>query len=145
MARGFGLNLTDEELETYRPMISSGLAAYDRLEQLAEPVPKVRYPRGASYRPDPEENPLGAWYRRCSIRGAESGSLAGKRVAIKDNVCVTGVPMMNGTSALEGYTPEFDATISHPNTTRVVRSPARPSASTCASPAAATPRLPDRS
>jgi amidase len=111
MARGFELNLTDGELETYRAMISSGLAAYDRLEQLAEPVPEVRYPRGGSYRPDPEENPLGAWYRRCSIRGAESGSLAGKCVAIKDNVCVAGVPMMNGTSALEGYTPEFDATI----------------------------------
>lgn len=111
MARGFGLNPTDEELETYRALISAGLTAYDRLDQLAEPVPEVRYPRTGSHRPDPEDNPLGAWYRRCSIRGAENGPLAGKRVAIKDNVCVAGVPMMNGTSALEGYTPEFDATI----------------------------------
>lgn len=111
MARGFGLNLTEEEVETYRDMISSGLASYDRLDRLAEPVAEVHYPRGGSYRPDPEENPLGAWYRRCSIRGAESGPLSGKRIAIKDNVCVAGMPMMNGTSVLEGYTPEFDATI----------------------------------
>jgi Asp-tRNAAsn/Glu-tRNAGln amidotransferase A subunit and related amidases len=32
-------------------------------------------------------------------------------VAIKDNVCVAGVPLMNGSRLLEGYIPEFDATI----------------------------------
>ena len=32
-------------------------------------------------------------------------------MAIKDNVCVAGVPMMNGSSVLEGYVPEIDATI----------------------------------
>ena len=32
-------------------------------------------------------------------------------MAIKDNVCVAGVPMMNGTSVLEGYVPDVDATI----------------------------------
>jgi amidase len=37
--------------------------------------------------------------------------LAGKRLAIKDNVCVAGVPMMNGASILEGYVPDQDATI----------------------------------
>src|SRR6202012_5737058 len=29
----------------------------------------------------------------------------------KDNVCLAGVPMMNGASTLEGYTPDVDATI----------------------------------
>ena len=37
--------------------------------------------------------------------------LAGKRVAIKDNICVAGVPMMNGSRVLEGYVPEVDATV----------------------------------
>jgi amidase len=37
--------------------------------------------------------------------------LAGKRVAIKDNVCVAGVPMMNGSKILEGFVPDRDATI----------------------------------
>ena len=31
--------------------------------------------------------------------------MAGKTVALKDNVCLAGVPMMNGASTLEGYTP----------------------------------------
>src|SRR5262249_4727890 len=55
--------------------------------------------------------PRNAWYRRTSIRGAPDGPLAGKRVAVKDNVMVAGVPMMNGASTLEGFVPEFDATI----------------------------------
>jgi amidase len=30
---------------------------------------------------------------------------------LKDTTCLAGVPMMNGTAVLEGYVPEFDATI----------------------------------
>ena len=50
-------------------------------------------------------------YWKCNITGSDSGSLVGKRVAIKDNIAVAGVPMMNGSRVLEGYVPEFDATI----------------------------------
>ena len=32
-------------------------------------------------------------------------------MVLKDNVCLAGVPMMNGASTLEGYTPDVDATI----------------------------------
>ena len=42
---------------------------------------------------------------------APDGKLAGKTVAIKDNVMVAGVPMMNGAATLEGYMPNVDATI----------------------------------
>jgi len=65
-------------------------------------------------------------------------------VAIKDNVCVAGVPMMNGSATLEGYVPEFDATV----VTRTLDAGAtivgRPCARTCASRAAATLRRRDR-
>ena len=58
-----------------------------------------------------EENPLNAWYVKTDIQGAPTGKLKGKTVAVKDNVCVAGVPMMNGSSTLEGYVPNIDATI----------------------------------
>jgi len=32
-------------------------------------------------------------------------------VAIKDNTCVAGVPMMNGSLTLEGFVPDIDATV----------------------------------
>src|SRR5437763_9632150 len=81
------------------------------MDQLTQPALPVSYHRSGGYRPSAEENPLNAWYQKCSIKGAASGILAGKRIAIKDNVCVAGVPMMNGSSVLESYVPEFDATI----------------------------------
>lgn len=108
---GFGLHLGDGEARSYAGLIEGTLASYARLDQLVEPALTVKYPRSGGYRPGPEENALNAWYWKCSIKGAENGPLAGKRIAIKDNVCVAGIPMMNGTVTLEGYVPEFDATI----------------------------------
>ena len=50
-------------------------------------------------------------YWKCDIKGAPDGILKGKKIAIKDNCCVAGVPMCIGSTILEGYTPEVDATI----------------------------------
>jgi amidase len=111
IALEYGLDLSDDDLASFQGLVAGALAGYARLDELAEPVPPVRYPRTPGHRPPPEENPLNAWYWRCSIRGAAQGPLLGKRVAIKDNVAVAGVPMMNGTAVLEGYVPEADATI----------------------------------
>ena len=49
-------------------------------------------------------------YWRCDIKGAADGKLNGKTLAIKDNVCIAGVPMMNGSRVLEGFVPDVDAT-----------------------------------
>ncbi len=111
IGRGFGLHLGDGEALSYAGLIEGTLASYTRLDQLVEPALPVKYPRSGGYRPGPEENALNAWYWKCSIKGADNGPLARKRIAIKDNVCVAGIPMMNGTVTLEGYVPEFDATI----------------------------------
>ena len=45
------------------------------------------------------------------MKGAPYGPLSGKRVVLKDNICLAGVPMMNGASTLEGYVPDVDATV----------------------------------
>ena len=50
-------------------------------------------------------------YWRCDIAGAPSGKLHGKTIAIKDAICVAGVPMMIGSRILEGYIPDVDATV----------------------------------
>ena len=111
IAAGYGLHLSDEDLEAFRRLITESLESYRRVDQLVEPALPVNYPRQPGYRPRPEDNPYNAWYWKCSIKGAPEGPLRGKRVAIKDNVCVAGIPMMNGASILEGYVPEMDATI----------------------------------
>jgi len=61
--------------------------------------------------PKQEDNVHNAWYVKCNLQGAKDGKLAGKRVAIKDSIAVAGMPMMNGSAVVEGYTPDHDATV----------------------------------
>jgi amidase len=67
----------------------------------------VRFPREKVHFPEAESNPLGAWAWRCHIQDQEtnSGPLAGKTVAIKDNIAVKDVPMLLGTDFIKDYVP----------------------------------------
>jgi amidase len=72
----------------------------------------LKYPqRDSGVRPDPKSDPFNAIIRRCSIKGAATGKLANKRIGIKDNISVAGVPMTCGSSVMEGYVPEADAAL----------------------------------
>lgn len=74
---------------------------------------KVRSrPPARDYRfPEPGQNPLGAWYVRTDISSGAEGPLSGRMVAIKDNIAVAGIPMMNGSRSVEGFIPRRDATV----------------------------------
>ena len=86
--------------------MEASLATYEALEAMPDELPPVKYPRTPGREPAAHENPFNAWCVVTEIAGAPTGKLAGKRVAIKDNVCVAGVQMMNGASVLKGYMPE---------------------------------------
>ncbi|MCW5619664.1 MAG: amidase [Burkholderiales bacterium] len=106
-----GLSLTDADVQSYIGLIKPNVDAYNLVDALPDDLPPVKYPRTPGRFPTPEENPRNAWYVKTSIKGADSGPLKGKKVAVKDNVMVAGVPMMNGNSILEGYVPDVDATV----------------------------------
>ena len=105
------MSMSEREIAEYLEVMEGTLKAYDRLQQLPDNLPPVRYPRTPGYRPGAAENPLNAWAVKSEVRGAPYGPLAGKRIVLKDNVCLAGVPMMNGASTLEGYVPDVDATV----------------------------------
>jgi amidase len=111
IARDFGMNLSDERLAEFLALMETSMQRYDQLDAMTDNLPSVDYPRTAGYRPSTEDNPFNAWYVKTEIKGAPRGPLAGKTVAIKDNVCIAGVPMMNGSSTMKGYTPDIDATV----------------------------------
>jgi amidase len=105
------MSMSDAEVSEYLAVVDSTLNAYDRIAQLPDNLPEVRYPRTPGMKPSARDNPLGAWAVKSEVKGAPYGPLAGKRVVLKDNICLAGVPMMNGSSTLEGYVPDVDATL----------------------------------
>ena len=106
-----GMSMSDTRVLEFIDVMQGTLDAYDVVDSLPDFLPPVLYPRTSGYRPSPEENPRNAWYVKTEIKGAPRGPLLGRSVALKDNVCLAGVPMMNGSSTLKGYTPDIDATI----------------------------------
>jgi amidase len=105
------MSMSDREISEYLEVMEGTMLGYDRLQELPDNLPPVRYPRTPGYRPGAAENPMNAWAVKSEVKGAAYGPLAGKRVVLKDNVCLAGVPMMNGASTLEGYVPDVDATV----------------------------------
>ena len=105
-----GMEVTDEYAKSFINFIKPFADGYRLLASLPDDVPAIKYPRGAYYRPEGDENKYGAWIAKTDIKGAKSGKLAGKKVAIKDTYALAGVPLTNGASVLEGFVPEFDAT-----------------------------------
>jgi amidase len=112
IAEQFHLKLSDDELETFAAAAPATLAGFTRLDELPDEHLPVKYPRAdLGHRPTGADNPSNGWAWKCSIPGAAEGPLAGKRVGIKDNACVAGIPMLNGSPIMEGYVPREDATV----------------------------------
>jgi amidase len=111
IAHQFHFTVPDEQMPAFQVLLEGFLAPYERLDQLEAPRQQPRYARDSGAAPAPEENPFGAWAWRVRIQGAADGPLAGRTVAVKDNVAVAGVPMRNGTALLDGYLPDEDATV----------------------------------
>lgn len=107
-----GLSLDMSDIDEFTQMVGDTVEGYySALDRMPDHVPEVHYPRTPGLRPPAEEDPLEAWYVKSRIEGAKRGKLKGKTVAIKDNICIAGLPMMNGASTLEGYVPNVDATV----------------------------------
>ena len=100
------MQLTDEELDVFEAAIGPSLESFRRLDELPDEQLPVKYPRADhGHRPVGDENPSNGWAWKCSIPGAAEGPLAGRTVGVKDNVCVAGMPMLNGSPIMEGYVP----------------------------------------
>ena len=111
IAAKLNMKISDADLNIYLELMESNFLAYDTIDGMEDIPPESKYTRSAIFWPSHEDNPLNAWYAKVTIKGDKTGPLAGKRVALKDNICIAGVPMMNGASTLKGYIPNLDATV----------------------------------
>jgi amidase len=110
IAQHYGLHPKPEDLESFRVLAARLLASYDHVERLYQA--SLPQPPQRPYQwPAAGANDLGAWYVTTEITARREGPLAGRRVAVKDNIAVAGIPMMNGSRAIEGFVPRRDATV----------------------------------
>lgn len=111
LARSFGFSFSDAELDLYHTEISGSLDTYDIVDSYDELLKETPYPRPAGYRPEAEENGLGAWAWKSRIDGAPDGKMHGKTIVLKDNVSLADIPMLNGSDLLSDFVPATDATV----------------------------------
>src|SRR5215467_2087632 len=110
IAAAYDLPVAEQDIASFRALAATLLTSYDEVERryqasLTEP------PSRPWNRPVDGDNPFGAWYVTTEIQTRQDGPLAGQRIAVKDNIEVAGVPMMNGSAAVEGFVPRHDATV----------------------------------
>ncbi|MDA4129221.1 MAG: amidase family protein, partial [Thaumarchaeota archaeon] len=118
LAQDLYMSPSDEELRDLRELSDALLNDFDRLDELIEPALETEFPiRESIHRPSRKEDPLNLFITKCLVRGAESGSLKGKKVGLKDNISLRGIPMSNASRICEGYIPNVDATVA----TRLLR------------------------
>ena len=104
--------LSEEELAAFQQQMAGMFEPYERLHQMPEPRDPIKYSRrDHGERPSREDDPFNAIIRRFSLKGASSGKLAGKRIGLKNNIGVAGMPMTNASLVMEEYVADFDATI----------------------------------
>ena len=112
LAAVHGFDVSADDVDDWVAMVAGGVSGLARLDEMVEDTEPVRWPRAdLGHRPAVADNPFGGWAWRCSVPGAPAGPLAGLRVGVKDNIAVAGVPLLNGSSMLEGYVPREDATV----------------------------------
>ncbi|MFC6990257.1 amidase family protein [Haloplanus sp. GCM10025708] len=105
------LDLDESEVEDFRRLVTEGLASYETVRKRAGSTSATISDRSVSGRPSPDSDPLNAWITRCEVSGDADGPLDDTRIGVKDNVAVAGVEMTCGSTVMEGYVPDRDATV----------------------------------
>ncbi len=111
LAAELNLTLDDikaEKLLEYMQPIAEG---YQFIDGCEDELPASAYRGRDYYYPQADENPFGAWLLKCQIKGAASGPLLGRKVAVKDNIFVADLPLTDGSGVLSELVADFDATV----------------------------------
>jgi amidase len=108
-----GFRLDERELASFSRSIERDIIpAFNELEQVEEPgLLAENVTRDPGHFPSKEENRFGGWAWKCSVKGKSAGILSGRRIALKDNISLAGVPMTNGTAAMKDFIPSIDAEV----------------------------------
>ena len=114
VAKELGIHLGPEEAVLYRKYLLEQLREFDTFVQarVEEPrPPMVSAARQPGYQPSPDEDPLNAWMWKCRIEGAADGLLGRQDCQLQGSHRGGRDAHALGAFALEGFIPDFDATV----------------------------------
>lgn len=111
-ARRESIELGTDVAEAMTSFLVSTFELLDAVEELPPLLVELKHPRRSPGRPPEgrDEDPFNAFSRVLEIAGADDGTLKGKRLGIKDNLAIAGVPVTNA-SRTATYTPLVDAVV----------------------------------
>lgn len=99
-----------DDVDKHVDRVAAWLTVFDRLDRIEQPQVPLRYPlRDPGRPPGRHEDPHNAVIRWCDVKGAKTGRLAGRRIAVKDTIAVAGVPMTAGLKRVPAVIPTEDA------------------------------------
>ncbi|OCH84923.1 amidase signature enzyme [Obba rivulosa] len=118
-AAKIGVRIPEHLEGEFTEMLASARDAMEKVLQMDDfyPIPDTnRYPRADIQTVSSDENPYNAWATKVTVKDvqpdeAELKILAGKKVVIKDNVCLAGVSCYLGTDVFSDWVPKTDATV----------------------------------
>lgn len=111
VADSIGVTLSEAATAKLHAYMEPMAASYEYLDDQEHELPAVQAGERPFRRPNESENPFGAWYVKANIKHRDDGLLAGRTLVVKDNIFVANIPMMVGTSVLDGLIPDYDATV----------------------------------
>ncbi|KAI0733549.1 amidase signature enzyme [Fomitopsis betulina] len=118
-AARIGVRISPAKEEGFKDMLASAREAMEQVLAMDDYYPLTdidRYPRTDITSVSPEDNAYNAWATKATVKTtdkeeATNGSLAGKRIVLKDNICLAGVPCHFGTDVFTDWVPKTDATV----------------------------------
>ena len=106
LERNFGLSIILAEILLPTLRCFAGCAVIRRQWTRCPRLGASQISADARLSPGGRRERIQRWHVKVRIDGKTGGKLAGKRIISKDSVCLLAVPMMNGSTILEGYIPE---------------------------------------
>ncbi|GBE87908.1 Glutamyl-tRNA amidotransferase subunit A [Sparassis crispa] len=118
-AAKIGVKVPEDQEAAFVTMLASAREAMEQVIEMDDfmPVPDTtKYPRIDMHAPSPEDNSYNAWATKVTVQNnnqdeAAAGILSGKRVVLKDNICLAGVPCYFGTDVFTDWVPTTDAIV----------------------------------